>query len=119
MNQDTFVTKLYQAVDAQDVSTLAGRMTEDGIFRFANIPAVQGRDNISAFLSGFYQTIKSIKHSGIESWSSDGVTFVTGNVTYVSPTDFILTVPFGVLLKFRGELISEWLIFVDNSELYK
>jgi ketosteroid isomerase-like protein len=119
MNQNTFVTDLYRAVDAQDVQKLTDHMTEDALFQFANLPAVVGRDNISGFLTGFYQTIKSIRHTEIESWFKDDVCFVTGKVTYVRPDDFTLTVPFGVLLKFNGDLVREWLIFVDNSELYK
>jgi len=119
MDQNTFVTDLYRAVDAQDVSKLAGYLTPDSKFQFANLPAVVGRDNISGFLTGFYQTIKSIRHTEIESWFKDDVCFVTGKVTYVRPDAFTLAVPFGVLLKFNVGLVREWLIFVDNSELYK
>ena len=119
MNQDTFAAELYSVVDAKDASKLSAYLTEGSKFQFANMPAVTGKDNIRQFLEGFYQSIKSIKHSEIESWWKDDVCFVTGNVTYVRPDDFTLKVPFGVLLKFDGDLIREWLIFVDNSELYK
>jgi ketosteroid isomerase-like protein len=119
MNQNTFATELYSVVDAKDAGRLSSFLTEDATFQFANIPAVRGRENIKQFLEGFYQTIKSIKHSEIESWWKEDVCFVTGNVSYVRPDDFTLKVPFGVLLKFKGDFIREWLIFVDNSELYK
>jgi hypothetical protein len=119
MNQNTFAQELYSVVDAQDVDELLTYMTADSKFQFANIPAVEGRGNIGQFLTGFYKTIKSIKHTEIESWWKDDKCFVTGKVTYVSPSDFTLKVPFGVLLRFNGDLIKEWLIFVDNSELYK
>ena len=119
MNRDTFAVELYSVVDTMDAGRLSTYLTEDSQFRFANIPAVEGRENIRQFLEGFYQTIKSIRHSGIESWWKDDQCFVTGKVTYVRPDDFSLTVPFGVQLKLDGDLIQEWLIFVDNSELYK
>jgi len=119
MNTNSFVDELYQAVDDQDVKKLTGYLTEDSLFQFANIPGVQGKQNISDFLTSFNQTIKSISHTELESWFKDGVSFVTGKVTYVRPDDFTLTVPFGVLLKFKGDLIKEWLVFVDNSELFK
>jgi hypothetical protein len=119
MNQNTFVNELYNTVDAQDVDHLSTFLTADARFQFANIPAVEGKENITQFLSGFYQSIKSIKHTGLEVWWKDDACFVTGKVTYVRPDDFSLSVPFGVLLKFQEDLIKEWLIFVDNSELFK
>jgi hypothetical protein len=119
MNQNTFVKELYSVVDAQDIGRLSSYLAEDSKFQFANIPAVIGKNNISQFLVGFYQSIKSISHSDLETWWKDDVCFVTGKVTYVRPDDFTLGVPFGVLLKFKGDLVSEWLIFVDNSELFK
>ncbi len=118
MNHNTFFQDLYKAVDSQNVEKLADSMTEDGVFRFANIPAVEGRQNISQFLAGFYQTIKSIQHSNIKSWHIDDNAFVTGEVTYTRPDDFKLKVPFSVHFKFNGDRIKEWLIFVDNSALY-
>lgn len=119
MDQNTFAAELYRVVDAKDAGRLSTYLAENAKFQFANIPAVYGKENIRQFLEGFYQTIKSIKHSEIESWWDDDVCFVTGRVTYVRPDDFTLAVPFGVLLKFDGDLIREWLIFVDNSALYQ
>jgi ketosteroid isomerase-like protein len=118
MAQGDFINKMYQAIDRKDTSGLMGFMTEDSIFRFANIPAVEGKDNIASFLDAFFAGIKSIRHSGIEYWNSGNAWFITGNVSYTRPDDFTLTVPFGVLLKMKGDLIKEYLVFVDNSSLY-
>ena len=119
MNQNTFATEIYRAVDSKDIDGILSFLTHDAHFRFANIPGAKGKDNIRDFLSAFYPTIKSIKHADLESWFTDGVCFINGNVTYVRPDDFSLNVPFGVLLRLNGDLIKEWLIFVDNSALYK
>lgn len=119
MNKENFVKELYQAIDSMNTQKLVSSMTQNGTFRFANMPGVVGSENITAFLNGFFQSIKSIRHSELESWFVDKVVFVTGNVTYTRPDDFSLTVPFSVLLKMDGELIHEWLIFVDNSPLYQ
>jgi hypothetical protein len=119
MTQNNFVTELYSAIDVKDTIKLVSNMTEDSIFRFANLPAVEGKGNISAFLDGFFQSIKSIRHSDIESWNTADVHFVTGRVNYTRFNDSVLSVPFAVLLKMKASLIKEFLIFVDNSELYK
>jgi ketosteroid isomerase-like protein len=119
MNQNNLIPVIYRAIDAKDTAALVSFMTEDAIFRFANIPAVEGKDNISAFLAGFFQSIKAIRHSELEYWNVADVWFVTGNVNYTRLDELILKVPFGVLLKMKNDLIKEFLIFVDNSELYK
>jgi ketosteroid isomerase-like protein len=119
MSKDTFVKDMYKIVDAKDGAALAALMTEDGIFKFANMPGVQGRDNITEFLDGFFQSIKAISHSKIEDWMTDNTRFAIGNVTYTRHDDSTLAVPFSVVLRMDGKLISEYLIYVDTSELYK
>jgi ketosteroid isomerase-like protein len=119
MTQDNFIIEIYRAIDAKDTARLVSHMTEDSLFRFANIPPVEGKDNISAFLGGFFQSIKAIRHSELEYWNVADVWFVTGKVNYTRLDELTLKVPFGVLLKMKNELIKEFLIFVDNSELYK
>ena len=49
----------------------------------------------------------------------DDKRFATGRVTYTRHDDSTLQVPFSVILKMQGDLIDEYLIFVDTSELYK
>lgn len=119
MSKNTFVKDMYKIVDAKDGAALATMMTEDGIFKFANLPAVQGTDNIIAFLDGFFQSIKGIAHSQIEDWMIDNSRFAIGTVTYTRQDDSTLAVPFSVVLKMRGDMIAEYLIYVDASELYK
>ena len=118
MDADNFIKDMYGVVDAMDGARLAAMMTEDGIFRFANIPAVEGRDSITAFLDNFFQSIKGIAHEQIEDWKVDDTRFATGWVSYIRHDDTVLQVPFSVILKMRGKLIHEYLIFVDASELY-
>ena len=119
MSNDSFVKDMYSIVDAKDGAALAALMTEDGIFRFANMPAVKGKEEIAGFLDGFFQSIKGIAHSQIEDWIVDSTRFVTGTVAYTRHDDSALAVPFSVILKMQGSLIAEYLIFVDTSELYK
>lgn len=119
MSTGTFVKDMYKIVDAKDGAALAALMTEDGIFKFANLPAVQGTENITAFLDGFFQSIKGIAHSQIEDWMTDNTRFAIGTVSYTRQDDSTLAVPFSVVLKMKGDLIAEYLVYVDTSELYK
>jgi ketosteroid isomerase-like protein len=119
MSTDNYIKDMYKVVDAMDGAGLANMMTENGAFRFANIPAVTGRTAISEFLDNFFQSIKGIAHDQLEDWKVEDTRFATGRVTYTRHDDSTLQVPFSVILKMQGKLINEYLIFVDTSELYK
>jgi ketosteroid isomerase-like protein len=119
MEAKTFVQDMYRIVDAKDARCLAALMTENGIFRFANQAAVQGREAIIAYLGNFYRSIADIAHDRIEDWQTGDTRFATGWVKYTRHDRSELSVPFSVLLRMKGELISEYLIFVDASELYR
>jgi len=119
MSTDNFVKNMYGIVDTMNGAGLAELMTEESIFRFANIPAIQGKAAVTGFLDNFFQSIKGIAHSDIEDWKIDNIRFATGKVKYTRHDDSELSVPFSVILKMQGDLISEYLVFVDASELYK
>lgn len=119
MAQSNFIIDMYKAIDAKSGVGMCEFLTEDASFKFANIPAVVGKPNIIAFLDGFFQSIKAIKHTDIDTRSSGSEWFVNGTVTYTRHNDSQLQVPFGVLLKMKAELIQDYRIYVDASELYK
>jgi ketosteroid isomerase-like protein len=118
MQKNHFIPDMYRTIDSMDTNGLVNLMTEDAIFRFANLPAVEGKQNIAAFLRGFFQSIKAISHSALEYWNTGNVWFVSGQVSYTRLDNSVLQVPFAVLLKMEAEFIKEFLIFVDNSALY-
>ena len=119
MNTDNYIRDMYKVVDAMDGAGLAKMMTANGSFRFANMPAVEGREAVTGFLDNFFQSIKGIAHSELEDWKVDDTRFANGRVTYTRHDDSALSVPFSVILKMQGDLINDYLVFVDASELYK
>lgn len=119
MKQGDFILRMYEAIDRKDSHGMVEFLTDDASFKFANIPVVQGNLNIESFLDGFFASIKAISHTDIEHWNSGDAWFVTGTVTYTRHDDSTLPVPFGVLLIMKGNLIHDYRIFVDASELYR
>jgi hypothetical protein len=116
--KDNFVYDMYAAVDSMKAENLMVFLADNGIFKFANAPAVEGKDNIKLFLDGFYKSIKGIRHDQIEDWQVNGTRFAIGRVTYTRHDDSILQVPFSVVLKMKDEKVKDYLIYVDASELY-
>lgn len=119
MTQNHFILDMYKAIDAKSSTGMCEFVSEDAVFKFANLPAVEGKNNIISFLDGFFQSIKAIRHTDIEYRNAGNEWFVNGTVTYTRLNDTQLPVPFAVLLRMRENLIKDYLIFVDASELYK
>jgi limonene-1,2-epoxide hydrolase len=94
-------------------------MTDDAVFRFGNMPGVEGKENIRNFVTGFFSSIKAIKHDPIEIWSNDGVRLMNGRVSYTRHDHTVLSVPFSNTFKLVGDKVKDYFIFVDTSELYK
>ncbi len=110
---------LFNAIDAFDTKTFASFLDEDAHFKFGNIPVIKGKDAIFEFVAGFFQAIKGIRHTNLESWELEGIRFVNGTVSYTRLDGSILTVNLSKTLKLKGSKIKEYLIFIDNSELFK
>jgi limonene-1,2-epoxide hydrolase len=113
------ILEVFMAIDSFDSDKFVSCMTEDAAFRFGNMPAVEGKDNIRNFVAGFFQSIKAIKHDQLEIWEADGVKLMNGRVTYTRHDDSILSVFFANTFKMKGDKVKDYFIFVDTSELYK
>jgi len=119
MELTAFVTEVYQSIDQANANKFASYITPEGSFRFANHPAVAGRKEVEDFVEGFFKSLKSIRHSHLESWESGNAIFVNGTVTYTRHNGTILALPFSCTWKMKDQLINEYLIFIDSSDLYK
>jgi ketosteroid isomerase-like protein len=112
------IMRLFQAIDSKDTETFVSFLSDDSVFRFGNMPPVEGKDNIRQFLNNWFPTIRSVSHDQIEIWEPDGVKIMNGRVTYTRHSGSKLSVHFANTFKMRGDEIREYYIFVDTSQLY-
>lgn len=117
-NAEQFVTDVFRSIDKMDAGVFAGFFTDNGEFRFGNMPSVIGRSAIEEFTSGFFKAIKGIKHTELQHWKSENYLLVNGRVNYTRHDGSGLSVPFSVTWKFDGDKIANYLVFVDNSALF-
>ena len=113
------ILQVFEAIDQFDAQRFASFMTEDATFRFGNIPAVEGRPQIEAFVDGFFKSIKAIHHDQLEVWEAEGVWLMNGRVTYTRHDDSSLQVYFSNTFKMHEDKIRKYYIFVDTSALYQ
>jgi ketosteroid isomerase-like protein len=112
--------KLFQSIDQSDTETFLTFLDENGIFKFGNLPAVEGKDSIREFLNQFFTSIDHTDHKNIEEFQSGNNWFTTGEVEYTRKDGSKLKVPFCNKFEMNGgDKIKKYEIFVDNSELYK
>ncbi len=118
MNKEDILS-LFKAIDNFDTKSFVSFFDEDANFKFGNMPVVTGKNAIFEFIAGFFQAIKAISHKNLEVWELEGIRFVNGNVTYTRLDGSTLSVNFSNTFKLKGDKIRDYLIFIDNSELFK
>jgi hypothetical protein len=110
---------LFAAIDSMDSSTFSEHLSEGCTFRFGNLPPVVGKQEVEEFVATFFDSIQAVKHEVLEDWSIPDGLICHGRVTYTRKDSKLVSAPFSNILKFKGDKINEYLIFVDVSELYK
>jgi ketosteroid isomerase-like protein len=109
---------LFQSIDDRDLTAFLSFLSDDVLFRFGNAEPAKGKDVVGAVVGGFFDSIKTLRHEMIETWEQGDAVICHGVVTYTRHDASTLTVPFANVFKVGSDLVKEYLIFVDVSELY-
>jgi hypothetical protein len=110
---------LFSGVEARDAHRFSGHSTQDGVFRFGNLPPVRGRSSIEEFIAGFLASIGGISHQFDECWSvAEDRDVCAGEGTCIRLDGSELTVPRATVSRFEDALLAENLAYVDPSQLY-
>jgi len=113
------VTELFRAIDSKDLKSFTSFLSPDCAFKFGNLPAVVGINEIQEFVAGFFDSIDSLSHEIENSWNIPDGLICHGYVSYTRKDDSILTVPFANIFKLDSTGVTEYQIFADTSQLYQ
>ena len=119
MSKTDWVQGIFNAIDTKDTDKFCSFITDDGVFRFGNMPPVTGQEKIHELVGGFFASLKALAHTVPDSWEIGDVVITRGEVTYTRHDDSKHTVPFCNVFKMAGDKIADYAIYIDNSELYK
>jgi hypothetical protein len=119
VRENNWTEKLFQSIDNRDTELFLEFLTDNVVFQFGNADPVKGKEAVGTVLHGFYKSIKSLNHNVIKKWEQPGSVICNGEVTYTRLDSSILCVPFANIFLMEEDLIKEYLIYVDVSELYK
>ena len=113
----SLVNNLYQCVDAKDVTALAAFLSDDVRFRIGNFDMLQGKADVLAANAEFFSSITSMTHQIDSIWVQEKDVICHGQVNYVRLDQTTHAVPFATILQLQQGKISNYLVFVDLSQL--
>ena len=119
MAEKNWTADLFQSIDKKDTDSFMAFLADDVFFRFGNAEPVHGKNNVANGVKGFFESVKDLQHDINETWVIDNSVICHGFVTYTRHDDSKLSVPFANVFKLENQLIKEYLIYVDISELYR
>lgn len=118
MERANWTRRLFQSIDDRDADAFLSFLGDDVEFRFGNAAPVCGKAAVGEAVSEFFSSIKEVHHDLEQSWYERDVVICHGTVSYIRHDSTTLSVPFANILMVEGNLINQYLIFVDVSELY-
>ena len=112
------VTQTFADIDSFDPDRFVTHLTPDVVFRFGNADPVIGRAAVRDAVAGFFTTIDGLTHRILETWE-DGDTVITRiDVEYRRKDGKIVTVPNVDVLRYDGDLVRDWQIYIDVAPVY-
>lgn len=113
-----WLNQAFKTIDRMDAEGFVGFLTDDAVFRYGSGEAVRGKDDVRSAVAGFFGSIKGLSHRLLETWNLGETVMCRGEVTYTRKDDKQMTLPFMDLFKMKGELVQEWLVYMDPGPLF-
>ena len=118
VKRDRWIRDLFRCLDAKDCNGWLEFLAPDARFRFGNAAVVQGRDAIGEAVTAFFTSISALRHDLEDTWWHPDTVICHGQVTYQRLDGSTLRIPFANVFKLDANLVRDYLIFADTSELY-
>jgi SnoaL-like domain len=118
------VKKMFLAGEAMNDENFVKFYTDDAPYQFSNFPIVYGPDGIRK-ASGSYEDkrsflgqVEGVNHHLKTIWEIDPDTLVVEmDVTYVKHNGDVYTLPCADIVRFKGDMVSGLIIYINVSEL--
>ncbi|MCY1283327.1 SnoaL-like domain protein [compost metagenome] len=110
--------KIFDDIDSKRMEGFLSLLADDIELTIANNPAASGKEQVRTIVGAFWQSINGLKHHVRHVIKSDDYAVFESLVTYTRLDQKEVIVPCVTVIKLRGELISEWRIYVDASPVF-
>ena len=117
MASTEWITRFFHSIDTRDYDAFASFLAPNVFFKLANYEPVIGKEAVRQKLAEMQSGIKAVHHDVLDIWEKEGSMACHGIIIYTFHDSSQLRVPFADVFKMQGNLIQEYLIFVDASQL--
>lgn len=114
-----FLDQLSLYLDSKNTDRILEFLTDDCLLQAGNSEIVKGKEGIKQIFDSFFPNVKNIEHDLTDSFENGNSVVYRGTVTYTRLDDSTLTVPVCDVFKMEDNLIKEYYIYIDWSELFK
>ena len=115
----TFSAKLFHFTDhVPDPDGMVSLFTEDIRLRFGSAPVAEGKQAAREVAAQQISAFAGMRHKVFNEWRIDDQVILQLEVTYTRFDKVSITLPGVAILRLRGDLVSEYLIYVDPAPLY-
>ena len=112
------VALIFADIDAMDAGKFIGHLTPDVRFRFANADPAIGHAAVKQGVEGFWATIDGLTHHIRDTYEVGDTVIAQIDVEYRRQDGKSVTVPNCDVLKFEGDLVRDWQIYIDLAPVF-
>lgn len=107
------------AIDAMDTDGFLAGLSTDVVLTFGNAPAATGHDEVRAACTQLWSTISGSRHRVQDLWHpGPDVTVAYIEVDYTRLDGTVVTVPCVDVLRWKGDVVSDWRIVIDMAPVF-
>jgi len=118
MSKAEWTQKLFQSIDALDIDKFNSFLADNVTFQLGNIEPAMGKSAVGEMVGGFFGGVGGMRHEIYEIWEHPNTIICQGNVTYIRKDSSELSVPFANILRLEKDLVKDYRIYVDISDLF-
>jgi ketosteroid isomerase-like protein len=112
------VARIFADIDTMDPDKFVQHLTPDVTFRFGNADPQNGRAAVREGVAGFFGTIDGLAHHILQVWEVGDTTIVQIDVEYRRKDGKTVTVPNADVLRYQGDLVRDWQIYIDLAPVF-
>jgi ketosteroid isomerase-like protein len=111
------VQTIFDADGAMDADLFVSVLAERATMRVAGGSLVEGRDHIRSMVVELFAGFSSISHALVRAHDRADYLIYEAEVTYGLKDGRLLVLPYANILRFVGDLIDDYRIYIDLSPL--
>ncbi|MEM0134345.1 MAG: nuclear transport factor 2 family protein [Thermoplasmatales archaeon] len=109
------VSEVMKVADEMNAIAFSKLLTEDVKFRFSNGDLSTGRDSVVEGLNYLFSKIRGLRHDIIGIYESKEGYAVEAVANYTMKDEKVISLPVVSVMKYRGDLIEDYRIYMDIS----